>query len=186
MTVNSEGRQTPGRAHTHRRCEATAHGQQQESLPAQESTPQQQWRPLVLQTCSGTQERGSTQADTQGRWYLASQPHLPGSWTSSPAPACLAGRRPARGGCSNEGLLHSPSTPSVPLTMSKDSLSSCQQHQSPHRAMQCSQGAARHSMWTARGMGWACSLTQPALGTTAQLDRAATCRWAGESNEREC
>ena len=36
-----------------------------------------------------------------------------------------------------------------------------------------------------RGMGCACSLTQPALGTTAQLDRAATCRWAGESNERE-
>lgn len=46
--------------------------------------------------------------------------------------------------------------------------------------------AARHSTWTVRGMGWACSLTQPALGTTAQLDRAATCRWAGESNEREC
>lgn len=56
-------------------------------------------------------------------------------------------------------------------------------HQSPTRpsTAEIQAGSAR----TVRGMGWACSLTQPALGTTAQLDRAATCRWAGESNERE-
>lgn len=58
--------------------------------------------------------------------------------------------------------------------------------QKPHEAKQSRDQGDQVQLWTVRGMGWACSLTQPALGTTAQLDRAATCRWAGESNEKEC
>lgn len=57
---------------------------------------------------------------------------------------------------------------------------------SPTKPSRAATRVAGRSAWTARGMGWACSLTQPALRTTAQLDRAATCRWAGESNEKEC
>lgn len=132
----------------------------------------------------GSRERSSTQADTQGGWYLTSQPHLPGSWTCSPAPACLAGGRPEAGSCAKGSL--SPSSPSLPLPTSTDSLGSHQWRAKAPQSHAEQRGAARPSMWTARGVGWACSLTQPALGTTAQLDRAATCRWAGESNEREC
>lgn len=79
--------------------------------------------------------------------------------------------------CSRGNHAQSPSFPSYPLLWAVGGTT-------PHTARQTQ--AARHSTWTARGMGWACSLTQPALRTTAQLDRAATCRWAGESNEREC
>lgn len=69
----------------------------------------------------------------------------------------------------------------IPLLWPREASGDRPWHRSPTRpsTAEIQAGSAQ------RGMGWACSLTQPALGTTAQLDRAATCRWAGESNERE-
>lgn len=88
----------------------------------------------------GSRERSSTQADTQGGWYLTSQPHLPGSWTCSPAPACLAGGRPEGGRCAKGSL--SPSSPSLPLPTSSPRTASVAVSGAPkpRRAMQSSGG----------------------------------------------
>ena len=73
-----------------------------------------------------------------------------------------------------------------PSLWPREASGGCPWHQSPMKPRRAEIQVGRCSVWTVRGMGWACSLTQPVLGATAQLDRAATCRWAGESNEREC
>lgn len=60
---------------------------------------------------------------------------------------------------------HIPSFPSlsISLTVAKGSLGAVSDTEGPRSH------AEQRPRWTARGMGWACSLTQPALGTTAQL-----------------
>lgn len=88
------------------------------------------------------------------------------------------GQRPARGGPPEKTPF-----PSLYPTVARGGLRGLSVAPKPSRA---ETWVARCSARTVRGMGWACSLTQPALRTTAQLDRAATCRWAGESSEREC
>lgn len=174
-----------------------------DTRPRAEQSTQQQ--PPMSHTCSSSGGSGSglpttatssicaqaAHTHTRAQMVFTSQHHLTGPRPSAPPPPQHGrGGRPDREDSSRENPVLYPISP--PPTFSPYSLQRPreawgrgwrQRHWSPTRpsTAEIQAGSAQR----VRGMGCACSLTQPALGTTAQLDRAATCRWAGESNERE-
>lgn len=103
----------------------------------------------MLRTCRSTDRnavarRQAHKADGTSLPGLTCQdPGLP----APPQPAWLEGGQPEAGrqaAALKEAYSYSPSSPSLPLTASKDSLGSCRQHQSPpHVAMQHSQGGSQ-------------------------------------------
>lgn len=151
---------------------------------------------LVTQTQWHVCGHGHTHTHTYIHTHTQMVPHFPTSPDRTPdlqplPRMAMVGGLPGGTPPEKTHSSHIPSTAHLcflpyPLLWPGKASGGCQWHRSPTKRSRAKTQVARCSAWTVRGMGWACSLTQPALGTTAQLDRAATCRWAGESNEREC
>lgn len=177
-------RRTSGRAHTHKRLrrQHTITGRQ--SPCTEEQHHSSNGDHVLLQTRSNSDRDALAKRQTHTANATSSSPSLawqdPGLPALPQGPARLeGGRKPTPTAPRSRFLcpLLWPRIVSVAVVVGST--------QAPHSHAEQPGGSQAHSMWTARGMGWACSLTQPALGTTAQLDSAATCRWAGKSSERE-
>lgn len=165
-------------------------------LPAQDSTHTcHRHAAAVAGTAAACSRQGHSSTHVRAHTHTQMTPVFPTSPDRTPdlqplSSMAMVGGLP--GGTSGEIPLPAP-TPLLPIPIPgcaqgkpREGGGGCRWDRSLTKPSRAETRVARCSSWTVRGMGWACSLTQPALRTTAQLDRAATCRWAGESNEKEC